>query len=840
MIDYLRQYSPDARRIRGLDFLGGRRLRGIISFLLAFFVGLVACVALFVRLSHVPGLPVPIVSLDAIVLAFISHVPGINIEDQSYYTFLIIPALKWSAISIPRALGYWNSAMFMAIGLYGFIKVLNVYARSHRYSDLAGIERGKESDLPQYMVQRIFTLAHNGDLVGAFFASDTGFLTAVRVGISADKLSEFLRSRVRPEDYRDRIGVTQLKTFSDLAIFIARENNVAHFLEINHVKPDDWTRAARWVSREEQERDAVIRYWGRVALSKTLPLFDELAYGFGTVLKKFSNELSIPAPRLHVQYGSSEVSRMENLLVQDSGANVLLVAPSVELALDVVKDFARDIVYHFPHPSLRDKKCMVVDTQDFAQSFASREDFEANFISLASDAINAGNVILVIDDLAALYVRSEQLGADFDAILRKLLLSSLPCIFLVEEGAHSRVVRTHSGTLDHMHEVKIKEASDDALLEVLEKKSEEIEAEYGLIFTTPAINRIAKDAARTRVQGLLSVRATEILAQVPAWASRQSVSVILPEHVDALVSLATGVPVGKASDDEKDKLLILEDLMRTRVIGQTRAISVLAAALKRSRGGVRDEKKPMASFMFLGPTGVGKTEVSKSLAVSYFDSEEAMMRFDMSEYSSAGSLERLIGTAETPGLLTSTVREHPYGVLLVDEFEKAAREVQDLFLQVLDEGVFHDGRGELVNCRNLIIIATSNAGSREIRLAIEQGKELAGDTEKNIIDSIIAAGIYRPELLNRFDGTILFSPLSNEDYRKVARLMLEKLARRIHDEHGATLILSDALVDKVLEDGINADFGARPLARAIQEKVSDRIADKILREGITPGQEIVL
>lgn len=839
MIDLLNQYSPDARAIRGLDTLGGIRVRSWIGHFFAMLASLIAIAAIVLRAPMSAHVPPVIILLQASLLSLIQRIPGVT-HSTGDLTIRFIPGIHEAAITLPRALGIWGGIFLFSLGCYGLMKVLNAYARSHRFRDLANIERGVESLLPQFMVQEVFVRAKRGDLVGAFFASDNGFMASLRAGVSADSLSEFMKSRMRPVDYRERDGIRTIRTFADLAVFIARDPAVSQFLQTAGVKPDDWRRAAEWVSRERHELDVRLRYWGRTALSKSSPMFDELAYGFGVTLKKFARELEVPAPRLHVTYGSAEVSRMEDLLIKNVGANVLLVAPSVELALDVVKDFARDIVYHFPHPALRNKKCMVLDTQAFAQSCSSREDFENLLMTLAVDAHESGNVILVIDDVSALYIRADQLGADLDALMRKLLVSPLPIIFLADEAMHSRVVRQHPGTLDHMHEVKVKEASDDALISLLEDEASRAEREHGILFTTPAIARIAQDATRTRVQGLLSVRAKEILHAIPSWASRDGINVILPSHVDTFVSMESGIQVGRAGSEERDLLLSIEEKMRERVIGQTRAIELVATAMRRARGGMRDENKPMASFLFLGPTGVGKTEVAKTLAATYFGNETAMVRFDMSEYSGQDALDRLIGTSSAPGLLAISAREHPYGVLLLDEFEKAAKPVHDLMLQVLDEGVFHDGQGNIVNCRNLIVIATSNAGSREIRLALSQNAELDASSEKGIIDAIIAAGIYRPELLNRFDGTVLFSPLSMDDYRKIARLMLEKLAKRTQQEHGAILVVDDTLVESILANGIDADFGARPLARLIQEKVADPLAEKVLRGEVTPGQEIRL
>jgi ATP-dependent Clp protease ATP-binding subunit ClpA len=237
---------------------------------------------------------------------------------------------------------------------------------------------------------------------------------------------------------------------------------------------------------------------------------------------------------------------------------------------------------------------------------------------------------------------------------------------------------------------------------------------------------------------------------------------------------------------------------------------------------------------------VGKTETTKALNEVFFGSEGQILRLDMSEYSGADALSKLIGSFETKtaGVLSSMLREHQYGVLLLDEFEKTTPEVMNLFLQVLDEGFFSDNDGKKINARNLIIIATSNAGSDVIWSTLQSGGQIA-TAKASIIDSIIASGTFKPELVNRFDGVVVFEPLSSEDVKKIARLMLAKLQKRLA-ETGVKLIVDDMLVDYISGYGLDPKFGARPLQRAIQERVEQVIAKKIIAGTLGSGQEIQL
>ena len=276
------------------------------------------------------------------------------------------------------------------------------------------------------------------------------------------------------------------------------------------------------------------------------------------------------------------------------------------------------------------------------------------------------------------------------------------------------------------------------------------------------------------------------------------------------------------------------------MIGQDQAIVAIAGAMRRSRAGIRNVKRPIGSFLFLGPTGVGKTETAKALAAVFFGGEEAFVRLDMSEYQGQEALAKLIGgvASKEPGILSNLVREHPYAVLLLDEFEKSDLALRDLFLQILDEGFFTDAQGERVNARHLIIIATSNAGAPLIWDMVKDGRRLF-DEERTIIDTIIKQGIFKPELINRFDGVILFNPLGANELRPIAKLLLEALATRMK-EHGITIKITDPLLDRLIERGTDQQFGARPMRRFIQSTVEQLIADAMVAGRLKAGQTVDL
>lgn len=321
---------------------------------------------------------------------------------------------------------------------------------------------------------------------------------------------------------------------------------------------------------------------------------------------------------------------------------------------------------------------------------------------------------------------------------------------------------------------------------------------------------------------------------------------LLRTHVDAeeiaeVVSRATGIPVSKMMQGERDKLLHMEDYLHKRVVGQHEAIVAVSEAIRRSRAGLSDPNRPYGSFMFLGPTGVGKTELCKALASFLFDTEEAMIRIDMSEFMEKHSVARLIGAPpgyvgyEEGGQLTEAVRRHPYSVILLDEIEKAHPDVFNVLLQVLDDGRLTDGQGRVVSFKNSIIIMTSNLGSQFIQEFMETG-------DKDAMDNAIQAALrqsFRPEFLNRIDEIITFTSLDMEHLEKIVDLQLEKVRERLAERRIA-LELTPAVLERLSLDGFDPLFGARPLKRLIQHEIVDRVANEMVGGNLQEGDTITI
>jgi ATP-dependent Clp protease ATP-binding subunit ClpB len=316
---------------------------------------------------------------------------------------------------------------------------------------------------------------------------------------------------------------------------------------------------------------------------------------------------------------------------------------------------------------------------------------------------------------------------------------------------------------------------------------------------------------------------------------------VTADHVAQVVSRWTGIPVDRMLEGEKEKLLHMEQGLAKRVIGQAEAVKAVATAVRRARAGLQDPHRPIGSFMFLGPTGVGKTELTKALAEFLFDDEQALVRLDMSEYMEKHSVARLIGAPpgyvgyEEGGALTEAVRRRPYQVVLFDEIEKAHPDVFNVLLQVLDDGRLTDGQGHTVDFRNTLIVMTSNLGA-EFLVNQPEGEDT--DAVRDQVMTVVRAS-FRPEFLNRVDEIILFHRLKREEMGKIVDIQMRRLAKLL-EERKITIVLEPSGRDWLAENGWDPAYGARPLKRVIQKAVQDPLAEMILSGRVKDGEKVVV
>ena len=385
------------------------------------------------------------------------------------------------------------------------------------------------------------------------------------------------------------------------------------------------------------------------------------------------------------------------------------------------------------------------------------------------------------------------------------------------------------------------------LVDDLEKELADIQAKKEAAANTEDYQQ----AALMRQQELLVLQKLEKARSEP----QNMISLIVtPEHIAHIVESWTGVPVSQMLESERQNLRHLEDDLRKRVVGQDEAIAVVARAIRRSRAGLKDPKRPIGSFLFMGPTGVGKTELAKALAAELFGGEDNLIRLDMSEYMEPHTVARLFGSPpgyvghDEGGQLTEQVRRRPYSVILMDEVEKAHPEVFNSLLQIMDDGRLTDGQGRTVDFKNTVVIMTSNAGSSELKRAVrigfaarKDGEELR-DEQHEAMRSKAMEGLkrmFRPEFINRIDQIVVFHSLGKSELYQIVNLMLDQVRTRLN-EQGIALEVSDEARDFLLKEGYDEEYGARPLRRAIQSHVDDALADALLAGEIASGQTAIL
>ena len=366
------------------------------------------------------------------------------------------------------------------------------------------------------------------------------------------------------------------------------------------------------------------------------------------------------------------------------------------------------------------------------------------------------------------------------------------------------------------------------------------ESSRRLTITAQSLQAIIRGSDKYITDTPFPEKALELLDAAVSYVDKKDSVQVTVDDVNAVIAETTGISLARLTEKERQLLGNLEAIIHHRLVGQDAAVSLIAKSLRARAAGVKSDSRPLGSFLFLGPTGVGKTETAKTLAQVYYGTEDHILRFDMAEYAGAEGLERLIGSVANnqPGKLTTTVKNRPASLLLLDEIEKAPPQVYNLFLSLLDEGQITDAFGTKINCRNLFVIATSNAGAEFIRTQVISHTSTP-DLQKLVLDHIQKQGIFSPEFLNRFDGVVVFEPLSSDQLTAIAKLMIDSLAKNL-DEQDISLTSTPQVYSRLASQGFEPEFGARPMRRLVDITIGDVIGRALLSGSIKPGDKVVL
>lgn len=684
------------------------------------------------------------------------------------------------------------------------------------------------------------------DVTLAFVTSRLGTVFLLRAGVDPNGLDTFLAGQ-RPRISTNMIPLPEGEIFTLISLgayLLKQDPAFKKLIKDQGITEEIFMGALTWVITAHHNEKKAKRWWGKDNLSKTKGIGREWTYGTPYLLEKFSRDIKTSTvfanlTNSNATFAEGKLVEIEMALARVKSANVLVIGEAGVGTIDLLLEVNRRLAKGSSIGAIADQRMVLLDTTRLFATHQDKQALEQTILELFSEASYAGNIIIVIENLSTFLREAEAMGVFIPELLDPFLAStSLHIIATDTPGAYHTYLEPLGAFARRFAEVLIDTPDQSSTTRVLESIALQNENRYRILFTYASLVAITTAAERYLVEGVMPDKAIELLIDVATRASGSNTSIITAEFVYTVVGEKTGIPVGPIGEGERDLLLNLESRLRERVVGQPRALDAIARTMRRARAGIQSADKPIGSFLFLGPTGVGKTETAKALAQIFFGNESNMHRLDMSEFSGGDSLVRLIGDGQESGILCDMLREHPYSVLLLDEFEKGARIVHDLFLQILDEGIFTDGRGEKVNARNTIIIATSNAASQLILRTVEQRQELATLTQE-IINHIIKEGIYRPELLNRFDSTIIFEPLTLENQGQVAGLMLGDLYERIK-ERGYELTINRDLMDVLVHKGYSPEFGARPMQRVLQDLVEEKVAERIISGSVQPGGTIAL
>ena len=593
--------------------------------------------------------------------------------------------------------------------------------------------------------------------------------------------------------------------------------------------------------------DFIDTFYTTPTFQKPAPIGRDLIYGYTNTLDSFSHEVTnqqITNP----YFNKNLVEKLENILTKPKANNAILVGDVGVGKHSSIENLASAVTRQ-QLPKLKDKRIIFLDTIALISSSKNLIDIKNTFEMLLSEAKHAGNIILAIDEIDKV-TSSQDSRIDLTEIFTEILTEgSLPIIGITTLENFHKFIRPNLNFLRLFDKVDVEEPTKEELPKILISKSLAIYKKQNVATTFQGILEIIEKSDRLIPEKKQPEKSISILENCLIRAQKLSLTQITLNTVDEIFSEITKIPIGRIKQTEIEKLKDLESYLHKRIVGQDEAISQIAKAMRRSRTGLDKSKRPMGSFLFLGPTGVGKTETAKALADAYFGKSSKMIRLDMTEYQSNDSVIRLTGdtTSKNPGILTSLVRQNPFGLLLLDEFEKANPYVQNLFLQIFDEGILTDAFNKTVSFTNIIIIATSNAGAEFIREEVKKSEVQPHnevEPQKNLslstklIEYILSKGLFNPELINRFDGVIVYQPLTKQQIIAVAKLMLNEFAAQIKDTKNITLEINDTLAIKVAELGFNVQFGARPIRRLIADKIGDGIARMLLNNQISEGSKI--
>jgi ATP-dependent Clp protease ATP-binding subunit ClpC len=673
----------------------------------------------------------------------------------------------------------------------------------------------------------------------------------LKTGLAAKSLPSFAKEAGYSVDFQnvilESLKVAQRKEhqrieLGDLIAALAKyEPFFKKILVEFKLKIKDIENLTWWLEDLEERLTQRKRFWEYENLMKKGTLAKEWTAGYTITLDNFSIDLTelirknLPQTIGHQQ----EIKAVERILSREEINNVLLVGETGTGRKSIIRAICKNSLLGKSLPRVNYRRVVQLDIPQLLAQLPSLEAVEKTLDRIFQEAILSGNVILVIDEFHNFIGQIVRPGViDISGILSPYLrLPNFQIMAITNFDGLHRYIEQNPSVLALFEKVEVSEISARETLILLENLTLNLERKYKRFISYPALSEIISLTERYMPALPFPEKAMELLEELIIYVAQETKDkIVLPSHVAKIITQKTQIPVGEIELKERQILLNLEKLIHQKIINQEEAVKEVSTAMRRARAEVSIRKGPMGCFLFLGPTGVGKTESSKALAEIYFGSEDKMIRLDMSEFQSISDIPRLLGSPGQEGLLTTPVRENPFSLILLDEIEKAHPNILNLFLQVLDEGHLTDGQGRKVIFRDSIIIATSNAGYKVILEALKKKTEWSGVKQK-LLDFLFQEGTFRPEFINRFDAVVVFKPLSKENLLDIAELLLQKLKANLFSK-GIEIIITEPLKEKIAELGYSPVFGAREMRRVIQDKVENPLASGLLSGQLKRGNRV--
>ena len=554
----------------------------------------------------------------------------------------------------------------------------------------------------------------------------------------------------------------------------------------------------------------------------------------------------------------AEIDRLIEILCRKTKNNPVLVGEAGVGKTAVVEGLAQKIAINDVPDELKDKIIYSLDVAGLMSGTKYRGALEEKLKEVINIILTSGNIILFIDEIHTLAQAGTSKGEISPADILKPYLArgEIQTIGATTNDEYRKFIEKDKALERRFQPVQVDAPSEETTIEILKGLRVSFELYHNVKISEEAINSAVSLSVRYITNRNLPDKAIDLIDDASSKAKinhkslgEDDIPTVTSEDIAKVVSLNTGIPITKLTETEKEKLTNLEEFLHKRLIGQDEAVSAVSKAIRLSRVGLKENTRPIGSFMFLGPTGVGKTELAKALAEVMFDNQNALIRLDMSEYMESHSVSKLIGSPpgyvgfEEGGQLTEKVRKKPYSVIVFDEIEKAHHDILNLLLQVLDDGRLTDSQGRLVNFQNTIIIMTSNAGVSELirnnNFIFSHSAEEDYEKQKQYLLNGLKKK-FEPEFLNRIDVITVFKPLTKNQLAYIAKNLIVNFKERLVKKEGLNIKLTEKAVQYLLDKGLNAEYGARPLKRIIEQEIEGPVAEALIKGDLVRGDTIIV